>query len=216
MRCKSAKVLAFAHAGETINVTVILANTGTAVLTAAAVRVPEWLNRTLSCAVGNQSTSATGLTSASQQALVCHGAYNATLADFEQGTTLINVTATATAGPTHLVEQPFVEVTFVQKAELSVMLNPTACSRVPATAGEGLNLCEAQRYSIHKISTTCRGCRAFGIAICGCLERFGGENVTRRHIRHTSMALPTGMELAETLRWGKPNPHQWCNTTYTG
>jgi hypothetical protein len=33
----------------------------------------------------------------------------------------------------------------------------------------------------------------------------GGEkNVTRRHIRHTSMALPTGMELAETLRWGKP------------
>jgi hypothetical protein len=44
----------------------------------------------------------------------------------------------------------------------------------------------------------------------------GGENVTRRHIRHTSMALPTGMELAETLRWGKPNPHQWCNTTYTG
>ena len=34
----------------------------------------------------------------------------------------------------------------------------------------------------------------------------GGENVTRRHIRHTSMALPTGMELAETLRWGKPQP----------
>lgn len=114
----------------------ILANTGTAVLTAAAVRVPEWLNRTMLCAVGNQSTSATGLTLASQQALVCHGAYNATLADFEQGTTLINVTATATAGPTHLVEQPFVEVTFVQKAELSVMLNPTACSRVPATAGK--------------------------------------------------------------------------------
>jgi hypothetical protein len=35
---------------------------------------------------------------------------------------------------------------------------------------------------------------------------FGGENVTRRHIRHTSMALPTGMKLAETLRWGKPQP----------
>jgi hypothetical protein len=34
----------------------------------------------------------------------------------------------------------------------------------------------------------------------------GGENVTRRHIRHTSMALPTGMVLAETLRWGKPQP----------
>ena len=34
----------------------------------------------------------------------------------------------------------------------------------------------------------------------------GGENVTRRHIRHTSMALPTGMELAETLRWGKFQP----------
>jgi hypothetical protein len=45
---------------------------------------------------------------------------------------------------------------------------------------------------------------------------WGRENFTRRHIRHTSMALPTGMELAETLRWGKPNPHQWCNTTYTG
>jgi hypothetical protein len=37
-------------------------------------------------------------------------------------------------------------------------------------------------------------------------NRYGGENVTRRHIRHTSMALPTGMELAETLRWGKPRP----------
>jgi hypothetical protein len=35
-----------------------------------------------------------------------------------------------------------------------------------------------------------------------CLGIVGGENVTRRHIRHTSMALPTGMVLAETLRWG--------------
>lgn len=129
-------MLASAPAGETINVTVVLANTGTAVLSAAAVPVPEWLNRSLSCAVGNQSTSSTGLTLASQQALVCHVAYNATLADFEWGTRVINVTATATSGAAHLVEQPFVEVTFVQKAELSVMLDPTSCSRVPAKAGK--------------------------------------------------------------------------------
>jgi hypothetical protein len=42
-------------------------------------------------------------------------------------------------------------------------------------------------------------CRQMGVI-------FGGSNVTRRHIRHTSMALPTGMELAETLRWGKLRP----------
>jgi acetyl esterase/lipase len=35
---------------------------------------------------------------------------------------------------------------------------------------------------------------------------YGGRNVTRRHIRHTSMALPTGIAPAETLRWGKPRP----------
>ena len=34
----------------------------------------------------------------------------------------------------------------------------------------------------------------------------GGRGVTRRHIRHTSMALPTGIVPAETLRWGKPQP----------
>jgi hypothetical protein len=34
----------------------------------------------------------------------------------------------------------------------------------------------------------------------------GGENVTRRHTRHTSMALPTGIVPAKTPRWGKPRP----------
>ena len=38
----------------------------------------------------------------------------------------------------------------------------------------------------------------------GPCQRMGGENVTRRQIRHTSMALPTGIEPVETVRWGKP------------
>jgi hypothetical protein len=35
----------------------------------------------------------------------------------------------------------------------------------------------------------------------------GGGGVTRRHIRHTLMALRTGIVAAVTLRWGNPTPH---------
>jgi hypothetical protein len=38
----------------------------------------------------------------------------------------------------------------------------------------------------------------------------GEKKVTSRHVRHTSMALPTGIEPDETLRWGQdPGPRQW-------
>ena len=36
-----------------------------------------------------------------------------------------------------------------------------------------------------------------------------GSNFTCRHSRHTSMALPAGIEPAETLEGEHPSPHRW-------
>jgi hypothetical protein len=63
-----------------------------------------------------------------------------------------------------------------------------------------------QNYSSHTDLVARSKANPFTLTVSHCVKtrglQFGGENVTRRHIRHTSMALPTGMELAETLRGG--------------
>mgnify|MGYP001807581208 CR=1 FL=1 len=41
----------------------------------------------------------------------------------------------------------------------------------------------------------------------------GGDDVTRRHICHTAMALPTGIVPAGTLGWGQPRPPSVLQTT---